>query len=72
MRAVPIVEVCPDRQVGCALVRGLVGARIGPFAQGGLDEPFRLAVGLWRVRSGADVAQAEFGAGGLEGAGFVA
>ena len=30
--------MCPDRQVSGAVVRGLVNARIGPFAQGGLDE----------------------------------
>ena len=49
----------PAGQVGSARVRAAVRQGIGPLAHQGLDEAFSLAVGLGRVGSGADVAQAE-------------
>ena len=64
--------MCPDRQVSGAVVRGLVNARIGPFAQGGLDEALSLSVGFGRVGFGADVLEAQCGTGCFEGMGFVA
>ena len=72
MRSVPIVEVCPDGEIGGAVVGCLVSARVGPFSQGGLDEPLGLAVGARRVGFGADVPEAQFGTGRLEGVRFVA
>src|SRR5690606_14386391 len=42
---------------------GWVGDGVGPFPERGLDEAFGLAVGLWRVRPGADVLEAELAAG---------
>jgi hypothetical protein len=45
---------------------------ISPFAERSLDEALGLAVGLWRVRSGSDVFEAESLASVSEGKGFVA
>ena len=67
MGSVPIVHVGPFGQVGFALFRGLVGAGIGPFAQGGLDESLGLAVGFRRVGFRSDVFEAEGFAGCGEG-----
>ena len=47
--------------------RAREGLQVGPFAQGGLDEPLRLAVGSGRVGPGALVLQAGGAAGGAEG-----
>src|SRR5579871_5583421 len=46
---------------------GLVGAGVGPFAQGGLDKALGLAVGFWRVGPGADVPDPALGEAGAEG-----
>jgi len=59
MRAMPIVAMEPERQFGGALLRCVVGPGIGPFAQGGLDEAFGLAIGLGRIGPGADVLDGE-------------
>lgn len=59
MRAMPIVTVEPERQVGGALLRGFVGLGICPFAQCGLDEAFGLTICLRRIGFGADVFDAE-------------
>ena len=72
MRAVPIVHVGRFGQVGFALFGGGVGAGIGPFAQGCLDEPFGLAVGIGRVGLGADVFEVQGFAGCGAGLGLVA
>jgi hypothetical protein len=48
------------------MVAGVIRTGIGPLAGDGLDEPFGLAVGLWTVRLGEEMAQAEFLAGGGE------
>jgi hypothetical protein len=50
MRPVPIVAMQPPGQFGGAFVRGVVGASIGPFTQGCLDEALGLAVGFWRMK----------------------
>jgi len=42
----------------------LIKVGVSPFAQGGLDETFGLAVGARRVGAGAEMANAEFAAGG--------
>ena len=42
----------------------MIKVGVSPFAQGGLDETFGLAVGARRVGAGAEMANAEFAAGG--------
>jgi hypothetical protein len=51
----PFVAVQPDGQFGGAFFRGVVGSGVGPFAQAGLDEALRLAVGSGRVGLGAQM-----------------
>ena len=48
---------------GSAVVAGLIGSGIGPLAGDGLDEAFGLAIGLWAIRSGEAVFEAELLAG---------
>ena len=59
----PIVHVGPFWQMDFSLLRGLAGAGVGPFAQGGLDKPFCFAVGFRRVGLGSDVFQVQVLAG---------
>ena len=40
------------REVSGAVVTGLIGASISPFASDGLNEAFRFAVGLRAIRFG--------------------
>src|SRR6266567_4851586 len=47
-------------------------ADVGPLAQGGLDEAFRLAIGAGSVRTGEAVRDAELEAGGTEVSGAIA
>src|SRR5437660_1674745 len=47
-------------------------ANVGPFAQGGLDEAFRLAVGAGSVGTGEAVLDAELEASGAELSGTIA
>jgi hypothetical protein len=61
-----IVVVEVTRQAIGSLDRGWVGAFVGPFAQQGLDEAFGFPVGSGTVRSGAQVTELEFLAGGFE------
>src|SRR2546429_9724830 len=49
-----------------AFLRVEVMANVGPLAQSGLDEAFRLAVGAGSVRTGEAVLHAELEAGGAE------
>lgn len=67
MRAMPIVAVQPDRQLGGAAPRVGIGLGVGPFPERGLDEAFRLAVGFGRIGPGPDMLEAEFAAGPAEG-----
>ncbi len=62
MRASEVVVVGPGLQVVASRCVG-VGpvAGVSPFAQGGLDEAFGLAVGAWRVRAGATMVEAAVG-----------
>ena len=56
MTSMPVVAVDPVWQLGLAFIGGVVGASVGPFAQGGLNEALGLAViryeigGAFRVR----------------------
>ena len=58
MRSMPVVVVEEGGQMGGAHGGVLVSTGIGPFAEGGLDEAFGLAVGLGSVGAGEEVAQA--------------
>ena len=69
--AMPIVVVEPGEQMVGALEGGEVGAGIGPFAEGGLDEALGLAVGARGVGAGEAVADAEAAASTTEVAGAV-
>jgi len=55
MLAVEVVVMQPWVELGLSFQRVLVGACVGPLAQGGLDEAFGFAVGAWGVRPGEAV-----------------
>ena len=55
MGSLSVVIVNPRLQVSISLLGVGPVFCVGPFAQRGLDEAFRLAVSSWRVRSGAAV-----------------
>src|SRR6266849_7760889 len=59
MRTREVVVVEPGRKLLVAFFRRGVMTGVGPFAQGRLDEAFRLAVGARRIRSGEAVADSE-------------
>lgn len=71
MRAVEVVVMEVERETGGAVVTGVVGAGVGPLTGDGLDETFGLAIGLWAVRSGEAMLDAELLAGGGEEFGAV-
>ena len=71
MGAMPIVVVEPGEQMVGALEGGEVGAGIGPFAEGGLDEALGLAVGARSVGAGEVVADAEAAASATEVGGAI-
>jgi len=62
----------PGRELLIAFVGVEVMANVGPLAQSGLNETFRLAVGAWSVRAGEAVLDAKLEAGGAEVAGAIA
>jgi len=66
MVAMPIVVVQPATQRGPTGGGGSVGPSIGPLAQQGLDEAFRLAVGPGRVGSDAEMPDVRVRGGGRE------
>ena len=72
MRSLVVVVVGPRLEAGIALlgIRPVFG--VGPLAQGGLDEAFGLAVGSWRIGSGAAVFDLHLLAGESEEAGAIA
>src|SRR5689334_7736941 len=59
MRTVPVVLVQPARQLHRASLGVVVGAAVGPFAQGSLDEAFGFAVGAWSVGASETLANVE-------------
>lgn len=63
MRSVPVVVVEPARQMLGAIGCGSKGSAIGPFAQGGLNEAFGLAIGLGSIGLSLNVFNAELPAG---------
>ena len=65
--AMPVVVVDPVVQGFGALAGVLVGERVGPFAQRGLDEAFGLAVGLWAIGAREALRDAQLAAGLPEG-----
>ena len=71
VRAMEIVVVEVEREEGGAMVTGVVGAGVGPLAGDGLDEAFRLAIGLGAIRSGETMLDPELAASGGEEFGAV-
>jgi hypothetical protein len=59
MRAMPVVEMNPIRELRKALRWAVVSVRIRPFSESGLNETLSFAVGAGRVRSGELLAYAE-------------
>jgi hypothetical protein len=59
----PVVEMSPRSQVGESFGRVLVQAGVGPFADGGLDEAFGLAVSARGVNASTNVFELQFVAG---------
>jgi hypothetical protein len=59
MRTVPVVRVDPARQFGGADLGVVVGTSVGPFAEGGLNEAFRFAMGARSVGAREALAKAE-------------
>ena len=72
MRSVPVVAVEPCWQISFALLRRLVFDGVSPFPDRRLHEALGLAVGLGRVGFGAQVLDAEIGAGFGKGARAIA
>ena len=72
MRSLVVVVIGPGLEMGVALRRIGPVFGVGPFSEGGLDEAFCFAVGLWRVGFGAVVADREFTTGMSEQVGAVA
>lgn len=66
-----VIVVKVEREEGGAMVAGVVGAGVGPFAGEGLDEAFGFAIGLGTIGFGELVSEAEFLAGGGEELGAV-
>ena len=58
-----VIVMKVKRKEGGAMVTGVIGAGLGPFAGDGLDEALGLAIGLGAVRSGEAVFDAELEAG---------
>ncbi len=61
--AVEIVVMEVAREALGAVLAGVVGTGVGPFAGEGLDEAFGLAVGLGAIGSGEEMLEAELAAG---------
>ena len=72
VRAVPIVAMEPDGQLGRTMPGCWTGNGIGPFSESGLDEAFGLSVGFWRLGFCAYVFDPEIGASRCEDLCFVA
>ena len=72
MRSVPVVEVCPGGEMLAPVSGVLVEPGIGPFADGGLDEAFGLAIGSRSVDASTDMFEFEIAAGIAEAVGVEA
>ena len=66
MRAAVVIVAEEVGKEGSAVVAGIIGSGISPFAGDGLDEAFGLAVGLRSVRFGKVMLEAELTTGGGE------
>src|SRR5262245_29187450 len=66
VRPCAVVMLQPAGQQGRSLSGVVERARIGPFAEGGLDKPFRLAIGARGIGPGTPVGQAELDTGAAE------
>src|SRR5487761_1309941 len=72
MRSMPVVLVYPRGEMVESIFGVWVEPDVGPFADGGLDEALRLAVGAGSVDAGADMFDIEFPAGEGEAMGIEA
>ncbi len=71
VRAVEVIVMEIEREEGGAVVTGVVRAGVSPLTSDGLDEAFGLAIGLWAIGSGKEMADAQLVAGGGEELGAV-
>ena len=71
MRAVIVIVEKEVRKVGCTVNARLITTCVSPFTGDGLDEAFGFAVGLWTVRFGEEMLNAEFPTSGGEVLGAV-
>lgn len=72
MRPVPVVLVYPRHEMVFSFGGVRIGAGVGPFVEGGLDEAFGLAVGARGVGPGTAVLEADLTAPVGEGVGAIA
>ena len=61
-----IVVVEVEREELSAVIAGVIGSSISPFASDGLDEAFGLAIGLRAIGTSEEMAEAEIMASGSE------
>ena len=66
VRAMEIIVMEIEREEGGAVITGVIGTGIGPFAGEGLDEAFGLAVGLGAIGTSEEVTEAEIFASSRE------
>ena len=66
MRAVEVIVMKEERQEGGAVITGVIGTSISPFAGDGLDEALGLAIGLRAIGTSEEMTEAEILAGGSE------
>ena len=66
MRSVEIVVVEEEGEEGSAVIAGVIGTSISPFAGDGLDEALGFAIGLRAIGTSEEVTEAEIVAGGGE------
>ena len=66
MRAAVVIVAEEVRKERSAVVAGVIGSGISPFAGDGLDEAFGLAVGLRAIGTSEEMADAQLVAGSGE------
>ena len=71
MRSVEVIVMEIEREESGAVVTGVIGASVSPFASDGLDEAFGLAVGLRAIGTSEEMAEAQLETGSGEEFGAV-
>jgi hypothetical protein len=66
MRSVEVIVMEIEREERSAVLTGVVGASVSPFASNGLDEAFGLAVGLRAIGTSEEMADAQLETGSGE------